>query len=106
MDLCKDLSLTISREPDPKEKDREQIRIKLVDELQMLEVETCYPINVTTQQSRRYHLLEATILGLRQAVSQAFREGLISDSLGTWTISKPATKGPSSTLSEIDLELE
>ena len=105
-ELCKDLKLSIWREDDPEEKDKEQIRVKIVNELEMMEVEVCYQINQTTQQSRRFHIKEAVTIVLRQAVSEAFQQGLISDSLGTWTISKPASKAPSPTLSEIDLELE
>jgi hypothetical protein len=103
-ELCKDLKLSIFREPDPKEKDREQIRIKLADEMQMMEVETCQQINITTHQSRRYHVLEATIIGLRKLVSEAFREGMISDSLGSWQVTRPVIAEPSSTKSEIDLD--
>ena len=33
-ELCRDLKLSIWREPDPEEKGREQVRVKLVDELQ------------------------------------------------------------------------
>ena len=105
-ELCKDLKLSIWREDDPEEKDKEQIRVKLVNELEMMEVEVCYQINQTTQQSRRFHIKEAIVIVLRQAVSEAFREGLISDSLGAWTISRPAGKAPSPTSLEIELELE
>lgn len=102
MELCKDLSLSIFREDDPEEKDKERVRIKIVNPLEMLEVEVCQQINVTTHQSRRYHIKEAVVIVLRQAVSEAFREGLITDSLGEWKI----TKSPSQPVSgpvEIDL---
>src|SRR4029077_4068608 len=95
------LKLVIYREDDPEEKDKERIRIKLVNELEMLEVEVCYQINVTGPQSRRYHLIEATVIALRRAVSQGFKEGLISDSLGAWKISKP----PPSLPKDIEMEL-
>jgi hypothetical protein len=94
MDLCKDLSLSIIREDDPDEKDRERVRVRIVDPLEMLEVEVCQQINVTTHQSRRYHIKEAVVIVLRQAVSEAFRQGLITDSLGEWKISKPTPSSP------------
>ena len=102
MELCKDLKLSIYREDDPKEKDKEIIRIKIENELEMMEVQVCLQINQTTQQSRRYHIKEAVVIVLRQAGSEAFREGLISDSLGEWKITRPpATPAPASV--EIDL---
>jgi hypothetical protein len=93
MELC-NLKLVIYREEDPAEKDREQIRVKLINELEMTEVEVCQQINVTTPQSRRYHVREASVIVLRQAVSQAFREGLIDDSLGAWKILKLTPSSP------------
>lgn len=106
-ELCKDLKLSIYREddPNPKEKGKEQVRMVLENELEMLEVSVCQQINVTTMQSRRYHIKEAVVIGLRKLVSEAFREGLIIDSLGSWTISKPTAKAPASTEFEIDLDL-
>lgn len=110
-ELCKDLKLSIWREddPDPKEKGRERVRIKLENELEMLEVEVCRQINVTTektQQSGRYFIREAVVIALRQAVSEAFKEGLISDSPGEWKITRPTPKGLPPTEYEIDLELQ
>jgi len=99
MDLCTDLNLSIYREEDPQHKGREQIRVLLSNPLEMQEVQQCYQINVTTPESRRYHIQEAVVISLRRAVSEAFRAGLISDSLGTWKI----TKEPSTALDEIDL---
>jgi hypothetical protein len=103
--LCQDLSLTIIKEDDPKEKGRERIRVVLSNPLEMQLVEESQQIHVTTLQSRRYHILEASILVLRRVVSEAFRQGMISDGLGTWVISKPATEEISSMSSEIELEL-
>lgn len=101
-ELCKNLSLSIWREDDPDEKDRDRIRVRIANDLEMMEVEVCEQINVTTQQSRRYHIKEAVVIVLRQAVSEAFRAGLITDSLGEWKISRP--KGTSTPASvEIDL---
>jgi len=90
-ELCKDLILSIWREddPDPKEKNKERIRVKLVSELDMTEIEVTQQISVTTHQSRRYHVIEAVVIVLRKAVSEAFREGMISDSVGEWKITKP-----------------
>jgi hypothetical protein len=104
-ELCEGLSLSIYKEDDPAEKGQERVRIVLRDELEMSEVSECYPINVTTHQNRRYHIMEAVVIGLRRVVSEAFRRDLISDSLGTWMISKSPTKEPSSTKSETDLGL-
>jgi hypothetical protein len=87
--LCKDLTLSIWREDDPDEKDRERIRVRIENPMEMMEAESTYQINVTTQQSRRYHIKEAVVIVLRQAVSEAFRVGLIADSLGEWKITKP-----------------
>ena len=100
--LCKDLKLTIYKEG-------EQVRIVLVSELEMQELSVCYPITEATektQQSRRYFVKEAIVLALRRVVSEAFNQGMITDALGTWTISKPATKETSSTSFEIELELQ
>jgi hypothetical protein len=102
-ELCKDLKLSIWREDDPEEKDKEQVRVKLENELEMLEVTVCQQINVTTQQSRRYHIKEAVVIVLRQAVSEAFRAGLIIDSLGAWKITKPSSHRPTPAEVEIDL---
>lgn len=106
-ELCTNLSLSIFKEPDPFDKGKEQVRIVLSNELEMLEVTECYQINQSAKphQSHRYYIKEAVTLALRRAVSEAFDQGLISDSLGSWTITKPATAEPSSTLSEIELEL-
>ena len=107
-ELCKDLKLSIFKEddPDPKEKGKERIRVKLVDELNMMELELCYQVNQTTHQSRRFHVLEAVTIVLRRVVSEAFKEGIIADGLGEWRISRPASKAPSSIASSIELELE
>ena len=102
MELCKDLKLSIYREDDPKEKDKEIIRIKIENELEMMEVQVCLQINQTTQQSRRYHIKEAAVIVMRQAISEAFRLGMISDALGEWKISRPPAT-PVSTTVEIDL---
>lgn len=101
--LCKDLSLSIWREDDPDEKDKERIRVKISNPMEMLEVELCYQINQSTQQSRRFHIKEAVTIVLRQVVSEAFRQGLISDSLGEWRISRPTGPIPKAKEVEIDL---
>lgn len=79
MNLCDDLKLTITA-------DEGVVRIKLCDELQMMEVEVCQEINVTKPPSSRYHVREAVVIALRRLVSDAFKQGLISDSLGAWKI--------------------
>lgn len=94
--LCKDLNLSIYREDD-------QLRIVLENDLE--EITECYPINQTTPKSRRYHIMEATTICLRRVVSEAFRKGLITDSLGTWMISRTATEETLSTLSETEWAL-
>lgn len=101
--LCTDLTLSIWRED--ASKDKEQIRVKLANELEMLEVEVCQEINVTTQQSRRYHIKEAVIIVLRQAVSEAFQVGMISDSLGVWKITRPTGSAPKSDGAGIEIDL-
>lgn len=100
--LCKDLKLSIYKE-------NEQVRIVLIDELEMQEVSECYPITEAsekTQQSRRYYVKEAIVIALRRVVSEAFNQGLISDSLGEWKISRPATKDTSPTSFEIELDYQ
>lgn len=77
--LCKDLKLTIQKEPLPHEFNREQIRACLRDELTLNEVYVCYPINETSVLSRKYHLREAVILSVRRVLGEAFKEGLISE---------------------------
>lgn len=77
--LCKDLKLTIQKEPVPHESNQEQIRACLRDELTLNEVYVIYPINETTVLSRKYHLREAVILSVRRVVADAFKEGLISE---------------------------
>ena len=104
-ELCRDLKLSIFKEDDPEETGRERVRVKLVDELNMLELEKCYQINQTTIQSRRFHVLEAVTIVLRQVVSEAFKAGIILDGHGTWTTLRPASPASSSTGLEIDLEL-
>ena len=103
-ELCKDLSLSIYKEADPQEKGQERVRVRINNPLEMMEVIVCQQINVSTHQSRRYHIKEAVVIVLRKAVSEAFNQGMISDSLGSWTISRPEVKGPSSTKSEIELD--
>ena len=102
-DLCKDLTLSIVKEDDPDEKGRERVRVILANPMEMQEVTVCEQINVTTHQSRRYHVLEAVVIVLRKVVSEAFREGLITDSLGEWKISRPTGPIPKAKEVEIDL---
>ena len=102
-DLCKDLTLSIVKEDDPDEKGRERVRVILANPMEMQEVTVCEQINITTHQSRRYHVLEAVVIVLRKAVSEAFREGLITDSLGEWKISRPTGPIPKAKEVEIDL---
>lgn len=97
-ELAQDLKLSIWRDGD-------QIRIKLVDELQMLETEVCHQINVTTLPSRQYHIREAAVIAMRRLISEAFKSGMISGDLGSSMPSKPATAATSSTPSETSLEL-
>ena len=79
MNLCNDLKLTIVAEEGV-------VRIKLSDDLNMTEVQVSQEINITEPPSRKYHLREAVVIALRRLVADAFREGLINDSLGSWTI--------------------
>ena len=82
--LAEGLSLSVFLEPDPE--GGEQVRIKLANELEMLNVEVCQQINVTTSQSRRYHVRESLVIAMRQLVSKSVKEGLINDSPGAWKI--------------------
>ena len=91
-ELCTNLQLSIWREDDPDEKDRERIRVRLVNELEMTEVEVTEQINITNHQSRRYHIKEAVIIVLRKVVSEAYRMGMIADSLGEWKVTIPKPK--------------
>ena len=82
MNLCNDLRLIIVAEEGV-------VRIKLVDELNMSEVEVCQEINQTnkhTAKSAHYFVREAVVIAMRRLVSDAFADGLISDSLGEWKI--------------------
>jgi hypothetical protein len=99
-ELCQNLLLSIWRDDD-------QIRITLVDELAMLELETCYEINKIKEphRSQGYFVREAVVIAMRRLVSQAFQEGLISDSPGSSMTSKPVTAESSSTPSETGWEL-
>lgn len=101
-ELCKDLQLSIFKEDDPEEKGQERIRVRIANPMEMLEVEVWQQINVSTHQSRRYHVKEAVVIVLRKAVSEAFNVQMISDSLGEWKISKPPST-PSTAQVEIDL---
>lgn len=106
-ELCKDLTLTIHKEPDP-DGNGERVRIQLANPLEMMEIEECYPITAITKktsQSNRYYIKEAVVIALRRLVSEAFRQDMITDALGGWTISSPPITGSSSGKSEIELEL-
>jgi hypothetical protein len=98
--LCKDLTLSIY-------KDDDHIRIVLRDDLDLLEVEQCYEINQNEKphQSHRYYIKEAVVIALRRVVSQAFDQGMITDSPGTSTLSKAATKETLSTSSGTEWDL-
>ena len=102
-ELCKELKLTIFKEDDPDDKSQERVRVRLYDEMNMQEVELCEQINQTTHQSRRYHVMEAVVIVLRKVVSEAFREGLISDALGEWKITRPKGSSAKPEALEIDL---
>jgi hypothetical protein len=106
-ELCNGLSLSIYREADPGESGKEQIRILLSNELEMSELSVCYQINQSEKphQSHHYYIKEAVVIALRRVVSQAFDQGLITDSLGTWTFSKIDTKESLSTASSTEWEL-
>jgi hypothetical protein len=75
MKLCKNLSLSIEKLENTM--GEEQIRITLVDRLKLQEVEVCYAVNVTSRQSRQYHVKEAIVIALRQVVDKAVTSGLI-----------------------------
>lgn len=102
-DLCRDLTLSIVKEDDPDEKDRERVRVTIANPMEMQEITVCEQINQTTHQSRRYHVIEATVIVLRKAVSEAFREGLITDSLGEWKIARP--KGTQAVQGSVEVDL-
>jgi hypothetical protein len=76
MMLCKNLKLSIEKLADPM--GDEQVKITLEDSLNFTRVDLCYAINVTTQQSYRYHVKEAIVIGLRQLIDQAVAEGMIN----------------------------
>lgn len=61
--------------------DRQWLRMTLEDELNMTLACCDYPILCPTL-DRRYHLREATVIGMRRLVQEAFKVGLISDSPG------------------------
>lgn len=79
--LCKDLKLTIQKEPMPLEPNQEQIRAMLIDELTLEEVFVCYPINTSTLESRKYHVWEAVILSVRRILGDALANGMIKVTL-------------------------
>lgn len=81
MHLCQKLKLSIEKLSDPM--GDEQVKITLEDSLNLTRVDICYPINVTTPQSHRYHIKEAIVLAMRQVVDQAVAEGMINLKLKT-----------------------
>jgi hypothetical protein len=86
------------------EEDRQWLRMSLEDELNLSEVWVDYPILCPTL-DRRYHLREATVIGLRRLVGLAFENQLISDSPGELMSSQksqPAQAAPMPTHSEED----
>ena len=91
------------------------LRMTLEDELNMMEVTVDCPILCTTPQ-KRYHLEEATVVGMRRLMDAAFEAGLISASPGEWmtpwktpltgqVAPMPMPSEDDSSLSSIDLEL-
>lgn len=92
--------------------EKQWLRMVLEDEMNMDGVAIDYPILCPTM-DRRYHLQEATVIGMRRLIHEAFEEGLISDSPGELMITRksPSTGVPmptpledDSALSSIDLE--
>lgn len=63
--------------------DKQWLRMSLEDDLNLDGVTVDCPILCTTPQ-KRYHLQEATVVGMRRLMHEAFEEGLISDSPGEW----------------------
>jgi hypothetical protein len=88
--LCRNLKLTITRA-----EAGAQIQLKLRDDLNLKEVEICYPVTQREDGSqRRYHLREAMVIAIRRLVGQAIEAGLISDSPGVLTNLKSGITGP------------
>lgn len=84
--------------------DQQWLRMSLEDELNLDGVTIDAPILCSTPQ-KRYHLQEATVVGMRRLMHEAFEEGLISDSPGelmTVLKSPPVPRAPMPTHSEDD----
>jgi DhnA family fructose-bisphosphate aldolase class Ia len=88
MKLCRNLKLSIDKLEDTM--GNEQVKITLEDSLNLTVVEVCYDVNITTQQSRQYHVKEAIVIAIRRVVDEAVKRGMID------LISKP--HGASTTL--------
>ena len=88
--------------------EKQWLEMALEDELNMVEIKVDCPILCTTPQ-KRYHLEEATVVGMRRLMDAAFSAGLISaspgDSMTAWKSPSLAQARPTPTLSEEDSPL-
>jgi hypothetical protein len=110
--LCQKLKLSIEKLADPM--GDEQVKIILEDSLKMIRVEICHAINNTSPQSRRYHVKEAIVIGLRQLIDQAVSQGMIeltvSNSRGVSAtlnipdaLTFPTPESPTGSTTELDV---
>jgi hypothetical protein len=90
MNLCKNLSLSIEKIEDAM--GDEEIKIILVDRINLQQAEICYPVSVTTlpselmahrkpvptQKSRKYNLKEALVIAMRHLIDEAVDSGMIN----------------------------
>lgn len=85
--LAQDLLLNIVLD------DKNQLRLSLRDELTLSEAWIAYQVNQPTLRggSRQYQLREAMVIAVRRLLSEAVKQGLISDDPGPWTT--PTTSG-------------
>lgn len=74
--LCKNLRLSIEKHADSM--NNEMVKMTLVDPINLTSVEEWYDVNITTQQSRKYHIKEAIVIGLRRLVDKGVQEGMIN----------------------------
>jgi hypothetical protein len=101
--LAQDLKLSVEL---ISEGEDQWVSIKLMDDLNLAEVQTDYLLTPFSTNDRRYHFREALVIAMRRLVGQAVVEGMISDYPGThWIWNTPPTKSSSPTISLTELEL-
>jgi hypothetical protein len=87
------------------EGDNQWLHLSLEDELNLTIAEVNYPVMCTTL-DRRYHLREATVIGVRRLLQAAFEKELISDYPGElmtlWNPPSTELPAPTPTLLEDD----